>query len=64
MRRSYRTEAHLPPNSQELARLTAANDAHKNKLTTLQADAKFKAVGNLAFTSGTKYMSLQGCGFK
>jgi len=50
--------------SQELARLTAANDIQENKLKALQAGAKFKAVCDLAFSSGAQYMSFQGCVFK
>jgi hypothetical protein len=50
--------------SQELARLTAADDAQENKLKALQAGAKFKAVCDLAFSSGTQYMSFQECVFK
>jgi hypothetical protein len=51
-------------NSQELARLTAADDVQENKLKTLQAGAKFRAVCDLAFSSGAPYMSFQGCVFK
>lgn len=51
-------------NSQELARLTAADDAQENKLKAMQAGAKFKAVCDLAFSSGAQYMSFQGCVFK
>lgn len=51
-------------NSQELARLTAADDAQENKLKALQVGAKFKAVCDLAFSSGAQYMSFQGCVFK
>jgi len=51
-------------NSQELARLTAADDAQENKLKALQPGAKFKAVCDLAFSSGTQYMSFQECVFK
>jgi hypothetical protein len=51
-------------NSQELARLTATDDAQENKLKALQAGAKFKAVCDLAFSSGAQYMSFQGCVFK
>ncbi|MFS2026775.1 hypothetical protein [Massilia sp. CT11-137] len=50
--------------SQELARLTAADDAQENKLKALQAGAKFKTICDLAFSSGTQYMSFQGCVFK
>ncbi|MCS0633057.1 hypothetical protein NX786_27350 [Telluria mixta] len=50
--------------SQELARLTADDDAQENKLKALQAGAKFKAVCDLAFSSGTQYMSFEGCVFK
>jgi len=50
--------------SQELARLTAADDIQENKLKSLQAGAKFKAVCDLAFSSGAQYMSFQGCVFK
>jgi hypothetical protein len=51
-------------NSQELARLTAADDAQETKLKALQAGAKFKAVCDLAFSSGAQYMSFQECVFK
>ncbi|GAA5013910.1 hypothetical protein GCM10025794_02340 [Massilia kyonggiensis] len=51
-------------NSQELARLTAADDVQENKLKALQAGAKFKAVCDLAFSSGAQYMSFQECIFK
>jgi len=51
-------------NSQELARLTAADDAQENKLKALRPGARFKAVCDLAFSSGTQYMSFQGCIFK
>jgi len=51
-------------NSQELARLTAADDAQENKLKALQAGAKFKAVCDLAFSSGAQYMSFEECFFK
>lgn len=51
-------------NSQELARLTAADDAQENKLNALQAGAKFKAVCELAFSSGAQYLSFEGCVFK
>jgi len=51
-------------NSQELARLTAAEETQENKLKALQAGAKFKAVCDLAFSSGTQYMSFEGCVFK
>jgi len=51
-------------NSQELARLIAADDAQENKLKALQARAKFKAVCDLAFSSGAQYMSFEECVFK
>ena len=51
-------------NSQELARLTAADETQENKLKALQAGAKFKAVCDLAFSSGAQYMSFEGCVFK
>ncbi|WP_296945497.1 hypothetical protein [uncultured Massilia sp.] len=51
-------------NSQELARLTAADETQENKLNALQAGAKFKAVCDLAFSSGAQYMSFEGCVFK
>jgi len=51
-------------NSQELARLAAADDAQENKLRALQAGAKFRAICDLAFSSGSPYMSFQGCFFK
>lgn len=51
-------------NSQELARLTAADDAQEIKLNALQVGAKFRAVCDLAFSSGAQYMSFQGCIFK
>lgn len=46
-------------NSQGLARLTAVDDAQENKLKTLQAGAKFRAVCDLAFSSGGPYMSFE-----
>lgn len=51
-------------NSQELARLTAADDTQESKLKALRAGAKFKAVCDLAFSSGAQYMSFEGCVFK
>ena len=51
-------------NSQELARLSAADDAQEERLNALQAGAKFKAVCDLAFSSGARYMSFQNCIFK
>ena len=54
----------LHANSQELARLTAADETQENKLKALQAGAKFKAVCDLAFSSGAQYMSFEGCVFK
>jgi hypothetical protein len=51
-------------NSQELARLTAANDTQENKLKAFKAGSKFKAVCDLAFSSGTQYMSFEECVFK
>ena len=51
-------------NSQELVRLTAADDTQEIKLKALQSGAKFKAVCDLAFSSGTQYMCFQGCIFK
>lgn len=51
-------------NSQELARLAAANDVQENKLRALQAGARFRAICDLAFSSGTLYMSFQECSFK
>jgi hypothetical protein len=57
-----KVSAHANP--QELARLTAADDANENKLKSVQAGAKFKAVCDLGFTSGTQYLSFQGCVFK
>lgn len=51
-------------NSQELARLIAADDTQENKLNALRAGAKFKAVCDLAFSSGAQYMSFEGCIFK
>jgi hypothetical protein len=49
---------------QELARLTPADDAQENKLKAMQAGAKFKAICDLAFSSGTQYMSFEECAFK
>ncbi|MFC3469406.1 hypothetical protein ACFOHT_05975 [Massilia oculi] len=43
-------------NSQELARLTAADDAQQNKLAALQAGDKFTAICDLAFSSGAPYV--------
>lgn len=51
-------------NSQELARLTAADDAQEKKLMAVPIGAKFKAVCDLAFSSGAQYMSFQECVFK
>lgn len=51
-------------NSRELARLTAADDTQENKLNALQAGAKFRAVCDLAFSSGAQYMSFEGCVFE
>ena len=50
--------------SQGLARLTAADEAQEKKLKALRAGAKFKAICDLAFSSGSKYMSFQDCVFK
>ena len=50
--------------SREFARLTAADEAQENKLKALRAGAKFKAICDLAFSSGSKYMSFQDCVFK
>jgi hypothetical protein len=50
--------------SREFARLTAADEAQENKLKALRVGAKFKAICNLAFSSGSKYMSFQDCVFK
>lgn len=51
-------------NSKELARLTAADDAQENNLKALKAGARFKAVCDLAFSSGAKYMAFKECVFK
>lgn len=51
-------------NAKELARLTSANDTQENKLNSLQPGARFKASCDLAFSSGTQYMSFQNCYFK
>lgn len=51
-------------NSQELARLAAADDINENKLKSFQAGAKFRAVCDLGFTSGTQYLSFRECIFK
>lgn len=51
-------------NSQELARLAAADDTNENKLKGFQAGAKFKAICDLGFTSGARYLSFQECVFK
>jgi hypothetical protein len=51
-------------NSQELERLTSADDAQESKLKALQAGAKFTAICDLAFSSGAQYMSFQGWVFK
>ena len=50
--------------SGELARLTTADDAQEDKIKALQVGAKFKAVCDLALSSGTQYMSFQRCVFK
>lgn len=52
------------PGAQELARRAAADDASEIKLRALQPGAKFKAVCDLAFSSGTTYLSFQECVFK
>lgn len=51
-------------NSQELARLTAADENQENKLNALQPGAKFEAICDLAFSSGAQYMSFEGRVFK
>jgi hypothetical protein len=51
-------------NSQELARLTAADEMNENKLRSFQTGAKINAVCDLGFTSGTQYLSFQECIFK
>ncbi|GGY74587.1 hypothetical protein ACFFTM_00600 [Pseudoduganella plicata] len=53
-----------PANPQELARLSAADDAQEDKLNALQAGIKFKAVCDLACSSGVRYMSFQNCVIK
>lgn len=50
--------------SQEFARLAAADEAQENKLKALRAGTRFKAICDLAFSSGSKYMSFQDCVFK
>ncbi|WUR10894.1 hypothetical protein E7V67_014290 [[Empedobacter] haloabium] len=57
-------KAGIGGNSQELARLSAADDAQEEKLTAFQPGAKFKAICDLAFSSGARYMSFQSCVFK
>lgn len=57
-------KAGVRANSQEVARLTAADDAQEDKLKALKPGAKFKAVCDLAFSSGTQYMSFEECIFK
>jgi hypothetical protein len=57
-------KAGVKANSQELARLAAADDVQENKLKALKPGAKFKAVCDLAFSSGTQYMSFEECVFK
>jgi hypothetical protein len=51
-------------NSQELARLTAGDDAQENKLKSLKIGSNFKAICDLGFSSGTQYMPFQDCVFK
>lgn len=51
-------------NSKELARLAPADNAQDNKLRALEIGGKFSAVCDLGFSSGTQYMSFQGCVFK
>lgn len=51
-------------NGRELARLSAADDAQENKLKAMHPGAKVKAICDLAFSSGTKYMAFEGCVFK
>jgi hypothetical protein len=50
--------------SKKLARLTAANDAQEKKLTSFRSGAEFKAVCDLAFSSGSQYISFTECIFK
>lgn len=57
-------KAGVRANSQEVARLTASDDAQEDKLKALKPGAKFKAVCDLAFSSGTQYMSFEECIFK
>jgi hypothetical protein len=57
-------KAGVKANSQELARLIAADDVQENKLKALKPGAKFKAVCDLAFSSGTQYMSFEECVIK
>ena len=51
-------------NSQELARLTAGDDAQENKLKLLKIGSNFKAICDLGFSSGTQYIPFQDCVFK
>jgi hypothetical protein len=51
-------------NSQELARLTAGDDAQENKLKSLKIGSNFKAICDLGFSSGTQYIPFQDCVFK
>jgi hypothetical protein len=51
-------------NSQQLARLTSADDAQESKLKSLQVGAKVMAVCDLAFSSGAQHFSFQECSFK
>lgn len=57
-------KAGVHANSPEIARLTAVDDAQENMLKAVQAGAKFKAICDLTFSSGTHYMSFQRCVFK
>jgi hypothetical protein len=51
-------------NSQELARLTAGDDAQENKLKLLKIGSNVKAICDLGFSSGTQYIPFQDCVFK
>jgi hypothetical protein len=39
--------------------MSAADGSHENKLKNLQAGAKFKAIYDLTFSSGTQYISFK-----
>ncbi|WP_126284775.1 hypothetical protein [Burkholderia stagnalis] len=47
--------------SDELARISAADDDGDRRLKSLKIGKPFKAICDLGFTSGSEWMSLQNC---